>query len=158
MAQYSLEKNLLTLSVRKSPFIIRLILWTLAFSFFIFPISSMIASIASGNGFHFGFLIGIGIFSLIGFFMLRVSLWNTYGQETILFTNEEIIYEADYKWFKDAKKNITRNNISYSAKASGYEEDNEGILVIQNETQTIECVVKMPQLEVEQLAVFLRDR
>jgi hypothetical protein len=158
MAQYSLEKNLLTISVRKSPFIIRLIIWILAFLFFIFPISGMITSIASGNGFHFGFLIGTGIFSLIGFFMLRVALWNTYGQETILFTNGEIIYEADYKWFKDSKKNITDRNISYSSKAVGYEEDNEAILVIQNETQTIECAVKMPQLEVEQLAVFLRDR
>ena len=158
MSQFTFENNQLKLNVKKSPFIIRAVLFLFAFAFFIFPTLGMIISIASGSGLHFGFLIGIGIFALLGFYLLRVALWNTYGEEIILFSKDEIVYEANYRWFKDAKKTIENENLIYDFFPTGYEEDNEGTLLINNGKNIIECAVKMSQQQIEDLIVHLKAR
>jgi hypothetical protein len=116
----------------------------------------MIGSMASGNGFHFGFLIGIGIFGLIGFYLLRVFLWNSYGKETISFNNNNITYEADYKWFKDGKKTKEINSPNFSIKPIGYEDENFGVLIINSENDTLESVVKIPNDQLEELISKLK--
>ena len=156
MPQFVLENNQLKLTVRKSPFIIRITLYLFAFAFFIFPTAGTIASIALGEGLHFGFIIGIGIFSLFGFYLLRVALWNTYGEEIIQYSKNEIVYEANYRWFRDAKKTIKSENLTYFVSPVGYEEDNEGILIIDNGRETIECAVKMPQQQIEELILLCK--
>lgn len=157
MKQYTLEFNTLNLKVKKSPFIIRLIMFLLAFLFFVVPVLGVILSIASGNGLHIGYFIGIGIFGLIGFYLLRVSLWNTYGEEIIDFLPNKIVYEANYGWFKDAKKEIELILPQYSFKSVGYEEDNEAVLVITCENAEIETAVKMPMAQVEELILILKN-
>lgn len=155
MKQYTLQNKILTLKVEKSPFLIRLILFLLSFSFFVFPIGGAVFSIALGSGFHIDFFIAIGIFSLLGFYLLRISLWNTYGEETISFLNDKIIYEANYGWFKDGKKETLISNPDFYAVPVGYEEDNEGVLVIGSDDFKIESVVKIPILELEELLLKL---
>jgi hypothetical protein len=58
-----------------------------AFSFmlFILPVCGMISYISEGKGIHAGFFMGIFFIGLIGFYMLRISLWNTYGKEELVF-------------------------------------------------------------------------
>jgi hypothetical protein len=158
MSQFTFKNNQLKLSVRKSPLIIRIVLFLFAFAFFIFPVLGTIASIVSGGGLQFGLLIGIGIFALLGFYLLRIALWNTYGKETILFLESEIIYEADYHWFKDAKKVIENKNINYLFSPTGYEEDNEAVLILDNGKDAIECAVKMPQQQIDELIILCENR
>lgn len=155
--QFNFQNNLLKLSVQKSPVIIRAILFLLAFISFFFPVLVMIVSIASGNRFHISYLIGIGVFSLLGFYLLRIALWNTYGEEIILFSKNELLYEANYGWFKDAKKSIVLENIEYLILPIGYEEENKSILIIQNDQTKIECAVKMPKEQLEKLISLIRD-
>ncbi|RUT70072.1 hypothetical protein D0817_12885 [Flavobacterium cupreum] len=157
MPQFVLENNQVKLSVRKSPFIIRLVLYFFAFAFFTFPTAGTIASIALGEGLHFGFIIGIGIFSLLGFYLLRVALWNTYGEEIIAFSKNEIVYEANYGWSRDAKKIIKNESLTYFASPIGYEEDNEGILILDNGKEIIECAVKMPQQQIEEVIMLCKN-
>ncbi|WP_053004170.1 hypothetical protein [Flavobacterium sp. ABG] len=158
MPSFTFENNLLRLKVKKSPFVIRAILFIVAFASFIFPTTGMVISITSGHGLHFGFLIGIGIFSLLGFYLLRIALWNTYGEELILFSKEEIIYEANYGWFKDARTIIENKNINYVISPIGYEEDNEGVLLIDNQKNQIECAVKMPLQQIEELIILCKNK
>lgn len=155
MQQYNLSNNTLNLKVKKSPFLVRVVMFSLAFSFFIFPIVGAVFSVALGSGLHIGFFIGIGIFSLVGFHTLRVSLWNTYGEENIQFLESKIIYEANYGWFKDGKKEISISNPKFYALAAGYEEDKEGTLVITSNEAEIDTVVKMPMTEVGELVLLL---
>ncbi|MTH18232.1 hypothetical protein [Flavobacterium sp. LC2016-01] len=155
MQQYNFANNTLNLKVKKSPFLVRIIMFVLAFSFFIFPIGGAISGIASGGGLHIGYFIGIGIFSLIGFYMARIALWNTYGEETIQILENKVIYEANYGWFKDGKKETLIKNPKYSFAPIGYEEDNEGILIIASEETKIESVVKVPMSELEELITVL---
>mgnify|MGYP003575419616 FL=1 len=155
MLQFSFKDNILNLMVKKSPFLVRVIMFVLAFSFFAFPITGTILGIASGGGLRIGYFIGIGIFSLIGFYMLRIALWNTYGEETIQILENRIIYEANYGWFKDGKKEALIVNPKYSFAPIGYEEDNEGILIIASEEAKIESVVKIPMAQLQELIAVL---
>lgn len=81
MQQFNFKNNTLNLKVKKSPLAVRIIMFFFAFAFFVFPVLGTIVDILTGGGMQFGYLIGIGIFALMGFYLLRVSLWNTYGEE-----------------------------------------------------------------------------
>lgn len=155
MQQYNFANNILNLKVKKSPFLVRAILFVLAFSFFVFPTGGAIFGIASGSGLHIGYFMAIGIFSILGFYLLRISLWNTYGEETIQILENKVIYEANYGWFKDGKKEVLITNPKYSFASIGYEEDNEGILIISGEETKIESVVKIPMPQLAELIKVL---
>lgn len=155
MQQYIFANNTLNLKVKKSPFLVRAVMFVVAFCFFIFPIGGTIFGIASGGGLHIGYFIGIGLFSLIGFYMVRIALWNTYGEETIQIVDNKIIYEANYGWFKDGKKEMLILNPKYSFAPIGYEEDNQGVLIIASEGARIESVVKVPMSQLEELITVL---
>lgn len=151
MKQFSIEGKTITLKVKKSPIIVRGIMFLFAFASFILPIIGMIAGISSRKGFHMGYLVGIFLFGLIGFYLLRISLWNTYGVETIKLFTAQIEYEADYGWFKDGKKSIQLNNLKLSINHVGYQEDNLGTLVVSDDNEKIESVVKMHINQLEEL-------
>ncbi len=156
MNQFDLQANKLCLKVRKTPVIIRIVLFVFAFAFFVFPIISLLFSISNGNGLKFGYFIFIGCFGLMGFYLLRVSLWNTYGNEVIEILANKIIYEADYGWFKDGKKEVAYVGLNYSIKSIGYEDENKGVLVIHTDDTQIESVVKMPIPQLEELIKKLK--
>lgn len=156
MKQYWLNNNELTLKVKKAPLFIRGVMFIFSFLFFTLPSLGMIASVLSGNKLHIGFFIGIGVFGLLGFYLLRISLWNTYGSEKIIFTKLNTTYEVDYKWFKDGKKVKEIIPLTFSIIPVGYEEDNTGVLKIGNNDSSINCVTKLPIIEIEKLIIELK--
>ncbi|TPG31814.1 hypothetical protein [Flavobacterium pectinovorum] len=155
MQQFNFKNNILNLKVNKSPLVIRIVMFFFTFAFFVFPTFGVIVSILSGNGLQFGYFIAIGLFALMGFYLLRVSLWNTYGEENIEILKSKVIYEANYGWFKDGKKEIEIAVPKYSFKAVGYKEDNEGVLVISDGVSELESVVKIPVSVLEKLLWIL---
>jgi hypothetical protein len=66
-------------------------------------------------------------------------------EEIIQFNDNEIIYVTDYGWFKDGKKVLDKNELTFLIKPIGYEEENYGILVISNGKSAIESAVKIPK-------------
>ena len=157
MKQYHFEGNTLVLNVKKSPLLIRAIMFFFSFAFFVAPLLGMVLSMAKGNRFHFGFLVGLLVFGLIGFYLLRISLWNTYGEEVIELNKPSVNYEANYGWFKDGKKIINYELLSYSIKPIGYQEDKKGALIIEGENEKIESVIKMPIVQIEELIKILSN-
>ena len=151
MDQFSFENNQLKLKVSKTPVFVSLILIIITFLCFALPIFGIVFNAVEGNGIKIGGILVFGVFCLIGFYLLRISLWNSYGQEIIKFNENEIIYIADYRWFKDGEKTLEKNEITYSIKPVGYEEENNGILVISNGKSEIESVVKIPKENLEKL-------
>lgn len=151
MKQFEINGNNLTLRVQKSPVFIRTVFFVFTFLFFALPLMGVVFSILSGGGFHVGFLIGLGLFGLMGFYLLRVSLWNTYGCETICFAGHKVNYQADYGWFRDGKKEKEIVPLCFSVKPIGYEEDHKGVLIIGKGESIIESVTKMPVTELEEL-------
>lgn len=149
--QHQLEENRLILNVRKSPLIIRIILYIITFISFFAPISSILISIASGGGLKAGYFFAFLFWGLIGYFMLKRSLWNTLGKEIIVFYKDKITYEANYGWFKDGTKEIKNRSIEFYYEKAGFEEDNEGVLIIQNNEDKIKTVAKISISELNQL-------
>lgn len=156
MNQFSFDNKQLKLKVVKSPFMVRATLYAIAFLCFMLPLFGIVLNAIEGNGIKFWGVLVLGIFSLVGFYMLRISLWNHYGEEIIQFDSNQITYIADYRWFKDGKKSIEKNEIVYSIKSVGYEEENNGILVISNGNLVIESVVKIPSQNLEKLIEILK--
>ena len=155
MKQYKLESNILTLNVKKSPLIARALMFCFSFISFTLPLSGIIVSLSLGKPFHFGYLIGLLLFGLIGFYLLRVFLWNTFGKEIIELNIPNVNYEANYGWFTDGKRLINTEVINYTIKPIGYVEDGNGVLIIGDDKEEIESVVKMPISQIEELIKIL---
>ena len=157
MKQFNLINNTLTLKVKKSPLFVRSVMFLFSFLFFVAPVVGMGFAISFGGKFHIGYIIGLFLFCLLGFYLLRISLWNTYGKEVIVFNKSTISYEADYGWFKDGKKVINAEHLNYTMRIIGYEEDKKSGLIISNNDDTIESVVKMDNDELVELIQLLID-
>ncbi|MDY7394152.1 hypothetical protein UMM65_02785 [Aureibaculum sp. 2210JD6-5] len=157
MKQFNLNNGTLTLKVKKSPLVVRSIMFVFSFLCFLLPIMGIVMAISIGSKFHIGFIIVLFLFGLIGFYLLRISLWNTYGKEVIELNEKTVNYEANYGWFKDGKKTINSDNLNYTIRPIGYEEDKKGVLIINNDDSVIESVVKIPILQLEELVKILKN-
>jgi hypothetical protein len=157
MKQYNLDDNILTLNVKKSTTFARALMFFFSILSFALPIFGIIYSLVIGKPFHIMYLVALFLFGLIGFYLLRVSLWNTYGKETIELKMPNITYEANYGWFKDGKRSINSEFINYGIMPVGYEEDEKGVLIIGNDKEKIESVVKMPISQIEELIGVLNN-
>ncbi|HHC79474.1 MAG TPA: hypothetical protein ENK46_06300 [Flavobacteriia bacterium] len=155
MKQYILKDNKLTLKVKKTSLYIRLIMFFFSFLFFLLPLMVTFSAIAMGNRFHIGFLFGLFFFGLLGFYLLRVALWNTYGKEELIFAKNKITYLADYGWFRDSIKIKEIIPQTYSVKSIGYKNENKGVLVIGKDDKKIECVTVMPTNEIKELIITI---
>lgn len=158
MNQIDFKQNLI-LRVKKSPLLGRVLLYLITFLSIALPLGGFIPNIINGGELKFFNLVFLFIFGLIAFYMLRVSLWNTYGSEFIQFDNNKLTYVADYHWFKDKVKEFTFENIEYDIKQVGYEEDNKGVLVIKfDDDKVLETVTKIPIPNLESFMINLNSR
>lgn len=157
MQQYNFKNGILNLKVKRSPLLVRVTMFFFAFFFFAFPVLGVLLDMMTGSRLQFGYFVAIGILALLGFYLLRVSLWNTYGEENIEILYYKITYEANYGWFKDGKKEFDILAPNYTFKTVGYEEDYMGVLVISSEKPQFESVVKMPLAQLEEL-IFILNR
>ncbi|NTD99966.1 hypothetical protein G6M26_42760 [Agrobacterium tumefaciens] len=151
------QNDKITLKGRKSPLLISVILFPTSFLFFLLPIYGLTLSLFHGNGITFFSIIIIAIFFMLGYYLLRISLWNTFGKEIIWIGHEKIVYEADYGWFKGDKKEIYLENLNYLIKPCEFEKNNMGVLILESDKSKIECVVQVPIIELETLLINLRN-
>lgn len=156
MKQYSLNEKIIVLKVKKSPLFIRIVMFFFAFASFLIPVVATIMSIAIGKGLQIGYFIGLFLFGLIGFRLLKIALWNTYGKETIIWNSSTLKYEANYGWFNDQTKTIKLSKIDFFINKIGYAEEKIGTLVIGDESEKIESAIKMPTVQIEELIVKLK--
>ncbi len=152
MKHYSIKDKTLIMNVKKAPILIKCAMFLLSALFFIMPITGVIISIKNREEFHIGYIFMIGAFGLMGFYVLRVALWNTYGVEKVHFQESRISYEADYGWFKDKVKTYDDlTKITFIIDSIGYKEDMMGILIIEADNSVIECATKIPMEILENL-------
>ncbi|TNE28694.1 MAG: hypothetical protein EP346_08390 [Bacteroidetes bacterium] len=109
----NLKQNLLILQAKRAPLFILSVLSTVLFAFAVIPFSVLFFAITSGKGLHIGVFLSFGLCGLLGFYLLRLILWNAFGKEVYTFEKETVIYYADYKWFKDNRKEFYAENLIY---------------------------------------------
>ena len=105
MNQIDLKQNQLVLKEKRGPLIARLFIYLLTIFSIILPLGGVTVNV-SNSGLTIVSVIMLGLFGLIAYYMLRVSLWNTYGAEIIEFQKNKINYTADYQWFKGGQKEL----------------------------------------------------
>ncbi len=135
------EDNVLKLCVKKASIFVRIPLYLITLLSFCLPILGIYLNMIAGNGVKIGHVFLLGIFCLIGFFMLRTSLWNTFGQEIISFNDKQVEYIADYGWFTDSKQTLVNDSIYFYIK--NVEGADYGVLVISNRKDEIQTVTKL---------------
>lgn len=154
--QYEISGNTLTLKVKRSPLIIRGILFFFTLITFVAPISSVLSNLSFGYEIKLLHFISILVFGLMGYYLLRVSLWNSYGQEKIVFGKNQIDFCADYRWFKGKEiAHEIANQLEFGIQQIGYEDDNLGTLKILGVEPPLVCVTKMPKSQLEDLIADL---
>ncbi|MGE8241430.1 hypothetical protein D3C87_838780 [compost metagenome] len=157
MKQIDLRQNRLMLKEQTGSLIARLFIYLLTIFTIVLPLSGLIANILNGGVTIVSIAI-YAVFGLIAFYMLRVSLWNTYGSEIIHFQENKLNYTADYHWFKGGSKEFDFDKINFSIERTGYNEDNKGILIIKfDEKEKFETVSKLPLSDLEDLIIHLKE-
>jgi hypothetical protein len=158
MHQYTLSGKSLTLKVKKSPLLVRSVMYFFSFLFFALPIAGFVSTIVMGEQIKFGHFIMLGVFGLLGGYMWKISLWNTHGTELIQLSGKKIEYQASYLWFKGPHKIIEVDALEFSIVGIGYEEDNLGLLEIKSGEKSIRCVTKMPEDTLRDLITILEKQ
>lgn len=148
----TLNNKTLELYVKKSPPLGRGFLLFLAFIMVALPIMGMVFNFLDGGAFHFGFVIGLGLFSLISFYLVRLFLWNTYGKEVITIGETTVNYYVDYHYFKGNQQEITYEELVFKIEPIGFEEEKLGRLIIAaNDKDFIHSSVNMDLRELEEV-------
>lgn len=144
-ARVEIKPNQILIHSKKNPSGIRLFLVVILILNTLSPILGLVYKVSEGAELHIGYFIAIGISWLIGFFLLRIILWNAYGREVFGLSSEGITYLADYKWFKDSEKRIEPS--SDLQVFANTEDANDGFvrLLLRNSEQEIQSVLDITQ-------------
>lgn len=119
---------------RKGPRGIRIVLWSILVINLVAPILGAILYLSQGDGPHAGIFISIGLTWLIGYLLLRIILWNSYGKEIINLMENEMSYTVDYKWFiGDVKTIIINSEVDVMTNAWEAKEGYERVYIQANE-------------------------
>lgn len=99
------NKTIIELKVRPANLFFKTILFIIA----AIPLFIILAILFSEGKIEspFGFFLGFIFLGGISFFLFRLFLWNSYGKETYIITNNEFTAVNDYKWFKDNKRAVS---------------------------------------------------
>ncbi len=147
------RKNQLIINGQKSPLLIRATLIFIILICAVIPIIAIIALIAEEKGPHFGIFIIFIFFWGIGFYLLRIILWNTFGKEVLTFENDSLLYEADYRFFKDGKKFISNKFLEISIVPVVEKQISFGTFQFSDSEKSIETVLSLPLERMEELTI-----
>lgn len=153
--RHSFNQNTLTLHVKKSPPLGRIFILFLAFIAVALPIMGMVFRFMDGGSFHFGFIIGLGAFSLISFYFMRLFLWNTYGKEVITIGETTVSYYVDYHYFKGNQQEIRYETLVFKIEKVGFEEEQLGRLII--EASDKELILSSVNMELKELEEIIKQ-
>lgn len=141
----------ITLSIRKSPIFIRAVLSFVLVILFLFPLVVTFLVLVFGDGPHVGIAFSYLFFWGIGFYVLRIILWNSFGREILELSPDKISYVADYKYFKDGRKEIGTDELQIEIGLEYTDSDQLGRLQLINGSESIESVLQMDISELEEL-------
>lgn len=115
------------------------------------PILATVFLIWSGIGLHFGLLISYILFWGGGYYLLRLVLWNLYGQEIFTLKKDKITYIADYKLFKDGRQEIGLKNLTTEIIYKDEPNNPVGRIQLNSDAITIASVINTKITELEKI-------
>ncbi len=144
---------LVRLKVLRPPAFVLVCLWVILMLALFLPVTGFIFSMVLGNGPHIAFLLVFVVTYAMAIYLWRVILWNTHGAENLVFKNGEFSYQADYKYFKGPKKEISGEYEVFQYQPT--EKENLACVGIRNQDEEILSVIKLPRTDVKNLLSLL---
>lgn len=149
--QIEIKGSQLTISVKKAPIFIRVVLTLILAILILIPLAVTFFMLTYGDGPH----IGIAIIYLLcwgsGFYLLRVTLWNSAGREILTLHPDKISYIADYRFFKDGRQEINIKDLETEIIYEDEPKKTFGRLRLKNKSTFIETVVQTTITELEEI-------
>jgi hypothetical protein len=143
-------RNQVIIHCKKAPFIILFVLSVVLFICAIGPLFGCYLAINEGSGIQTGHIFVFILLWALGFQMLKIVLWNSFGKEEITIHTKSIYYQADYRFFKGKIREISKENLEINYRLI----DKQGIVVfsLTNEEDMIESVLKIEYNDFERIA------
>lgn len=134
----------------KTPLMIKITLAFVMGMSFLSPIGITFLNFLQGKDFHFRIIISYFLFWGIGIYLLRVVLWNAYGQEILILEKDKIKYLADFKYFKDGQQEMSTAGLTTTLIFDNANDKNTGRIKLSNPNYTIETTLfaSMKELEI----------
>jgi len=148
--------NSFSIKVIPAPILIRIFYLFLIFVSIVAPLFSIVLVINSGEGIKFGNIIGLILSGIVALFLIRTFLWNTYGTEEYRIHNDKLLYIADYKFFKDGKKELELSSINVQIEE--IETQKIGRLIFYDETIEFNSAVKASVSELHELKNWIKQK
>lgn len=152
MNSFEIKGNLLTMKNGKTPVVVRVITFTLALLFFLMPIAALVKAFMEQQAPTFYLFAFVMVLALMGYYMFRISLWNTYGVDLIDFRGDRITYTTHYGWFSEEMDTLpVKGAVFFTFDTSRSKDNSTGSLCISSAEQSIQCTVQIPLNELELL-------
>ena len=156
--QFNIEENRMIISARKSPLFIRIVLTSFLVLIALIPIAVTFFVLTFGDGPHIGIVFSYVLFWGIGFYLLKLTLWNSVGREILSLENEKISYVADYGLFKDGRKEIETEDLVTEVIQEEHSDKPYGRLRLKTKTNSLETILQMTISEIEELRKEIKTR
>jgi hypothetical protein len=156
--QIHIQGNKLTISARKTPLLVRIVLTVFLVSLALIPLVVTFFSLTYGDESHVGIAFSFVLCWGVGFYLLRIVLWNSVGKEILTLNPETVTYVADYKLFKDGQKEISTSKLETEIIYEDEPNKPVGRLRLRNDLTSIETVLQTNIAELEELKKELKTR
>jgi hypothetical protein len=158
MSHLTFSENEIIIKGKKvPPFILFSLTFILIISALI-PIGAVGFRVLYGMGFHFGLILSFLIFWGIAIYLTRILLWNIYGKEILTLKQDKITYIADYKYFKDGKKEVQSSNLNIEFFEQSGSDEKNGFLTINSDNNSIECSNKITRNQYDKIINKIETR
>lgn len=156
--QIKIQGSQLSISVRKVPLIIRVVLTLVLAVLILIPFGAIVSALIYQSGPHILMAFMFFVFWGAAYYMLRVVLWNSVGQEILTLNPGNILYVADYKHFKDGRQEISTEELEVEIVHTNESDIPEGRLVLKSPRKKIQTVVWAPITQLEELIAAIEMR
>lgn len=156
--QIEINGSQLTISTKKAPLFIRIVLTLILFILTLIPLAVTFFVLTYGDGPHIGIAFSYLLCWGVGFYLLRVTLWNSVGREILTLDPEKISYIADYRLFKYGRQEIPIKDLETEIIYEDEPNKPIGRLRLKSTTSSIETAIQATIAELEELKNEIKTR
>ena len=156
--QIEISGSRLTIFTKKTPVFIRIVLTLILTILTLIPLAATFFVLTYGDGPHIGIVFSFILCWGVGFYLLRITLWNSVGREVLNLEAKKISYMADYRLFKDGRQEISTTDLETEIIYEDEPNSPVGRLRLKNNTDVIETVIRAKIAELEELKKEIKTR
>lgn len=141
----------LTICSKKAPLFIRIVLTLIMSVLVLIPIALIVFTWLFGEGAIIGIAFSFLFCWGLGFYLLRIILWNSCGREILNLEAEKVSYIADYGLFKDGRQEIPSRGLQTEIIYDIQSNSKLGRLRLNHKTVSLETVLPLSIAEIDEL-------